>query len=323
MHIPDGFIDGPTSVAAGAVAVAASGSRSASPGARSTRIRRRWPGSSPPSCSPCRCSTSRWPAGPAATCSAVSWPRCWSGRAAGALCVSVVLVVQALLFADGGLTALGLNIVEHGLRRPCSAATASSCCCARSCRARPPSIVVAAGVAAGISVVLASAGLRRSSTPSAAPAAPRSRTVVAAMVGVHTLIGIGEGVITALTVGAVLAVPARPGLRRRARSGRRRRARLAAGRGEGPRRPLGRSSSPRLSWRWASPSSSAPRPAASPTGSRRWPSTRASSRPTKDHALADGPTGRLRGRGRRQRAAQHRRWPGSSGCRHVRGRRPG
>jgi cobalt/nickel transport system permease protein len=31
-------------------------------------------------------------------------------------------------------------------------------------------------------------------------------TVLAAMVGVHTLIGIGEGIITALTVAAVLAV---------------------------------------------------------------------------------------------------------------------
>ena len=31
-------------------------------------------------------------------------------------------------------------------------------------------------------------------------------TVTAAMVGVHTLIGIGEGIITALTVGVVLGV---------------------------------------------------------------------------------------------------------------------
>ena len=45
-----------------------------------------------------------------------------------------------------------------------------------------------------------------SSTPSAAPAAASVGTVAAAMVGVHVLIGIGEGVITALTVGAVLAV---------------------------------------------------------------------------------------------------------------------
>ena len=33
----------------------------------------------------------------------------------GALCVAVVLVVQALLFADGGLSALGLNIVNMAL----------------------------------------------------------------------------------------------------------------------------------------------------------------------------------------------------------------
>ena len=33
----------------------------------------------------------------------------------GALCVSTVLIVQCLLFADGGLTALGLNITNMAL----------------------------------------------------------------------------------------------------------------------------------------------------------------------------------------------------------------
>ena len=33
----------------------------------------------------------------------------------GVLCISVVLLVQALLFADGGITALGTNIVLMGL----------------------------------------------------------------------------------------------------------------------------------------------------------------------------------------------------------------
>ena len=37
------------------------------------------------------------------------------GPWAGALAVTVVLVVQALLFADGGLSALGLNIVNMAL----------------------------------------------------------------------------------------------------------------------------------------------------------------------------------------------------------------
>ena len=45
-----------------------------------------------------------------------------------------------------------------------------------------------------------------SSTRSAAPAARRSPPCAAAMVGVHVLIGIGEGIITALTVGVVLGV---------------------------------------------------------------------------------------------------------------------
>ena len=37
------------------------------------------------------------------------------GPWAGAVCVAVVLVVQALLFADGGLSALGLNILNMAL----------------------------------------------------------------------------------------------------------------------------------------------------------------------------------------------------------------
>ena len=37
------------------------------------------------------------------------------GPYAGALAVTVVLVVQALLFADGGLSALGLNVVNMAL----------------------------------------------------------------------------------------------------------------------------------------------------------------------------------------------------------------
>ncbi len=34
------------------------------------------------------------------------------GPYTGALCISIVLIVQALLFADGGLSALGANITN-------------------------------------------------------------------------------------------------------------------------------------------------------------------------------------------------------------------
>ena len=116
MHIPDGFLDGPTSLVAGA--------RSPSPASRSAcdGRRRRWTsgrsrssGSSRRSSSPPRCSTSRSPTARAATCSAACWRPCSSGPYAGALAVTVVLVVQALLFADGGLSALGLNVVNMAL----------------------------------------------------------------------------------------------------------------------------------------------------------------------------------------------------------------
>ncbi|MDZ4270102.1 MAG: energy-coupling factor ABC transporter permease, partial [Mycobacterium sp.] len=37
------------------------------------------------------------------------------GPYTGALCIGIVLVVQSLLFADGGVTALGMNIVNMGI----------------------------------------------------------------------------------------------------------------------------------------------------------------------------------------------------------------
>jgi cobalt/nickel transport system permease protein len=70
-------------------------------------------------------------------------------------------------------------------------------------------VATSAGVAAGVSVVLASMAFVVEYAVGGTGGASVG-TVFAAMVGVHTLIGIGEGIITALTVGAVLA--ARPDL---------------------------------------------------------------------------------------------------------------
>lgn len=126
----------------------------------------------------------------------------------GVLCVSVVVIVQALLFADGGLTALGLNVVNMalvtalggylvfvGLRRVLPATRTW--------------VAVASGVAAFAGVVLSSLAFSLEYAVGGAGGADPG-TVTLAMVGVHALIGIGEGVITALTVGAVLG--ARPDL---------------------------------------------------------------------------------------------------------------
>jgi cobalt/nickel transport system permease protein len=122
----------------------------------------------------------------------------------GTLAVSVVLFVQALVIADGGLTALGLNIVNMGL-----IGCLGGYVVYRGLRTFLPrsktGVVVAAGIAAGLSVVMAAIGFVVEYALGGSGGASAG-TVFGAMVGVHALIGIGEGVITALTVGVVLAV---------------------------------------------------------------------------------------------------------------------
>jgi cobalt/nickel transport system permease protein len=125
------------------------------------------------------------------------------GPWAGAICVAVVLLVQAL-FADGGLTALGLNITNMALVGAIGG-YGVFLLLRKALPATKAAVTVAAGVAAGISVVMASTAFVIEYAIGGAGGASVG-TVAAAMVGVHTLIGIGEGIITALTVGVVLGV---------------------------------------------------------------------------------------------------------------------
>jgi cobalt/nickel transport system permease protein len=125
------------------------------------------------------------------------------GPWAGCVCVAVVLVVQSL-FADGGLTALGLNITNMAIVGVFGG-WAVFVLLRRALPATRTSVMVSSGIAAGISVVLAASAFVLEYAVGGTGNAPVG-TVLAAMVGVHTLIGIGEGVITALTVGVVLGV---------------------------------------------------------------------------------------------------------------------
>jgi cobalt/nickel transport system permease protein len=116
--------------------------------------------------------------------------------------LSVVLTVQAFLFADGGLSALGLNIVNLGFLGAV-AGYAIYRVVLRLVPRTPRGVVVASGVAAAAAVVLAALGFvvqfAIGGTADVAIGA-----VLTAMVGTHLLIGIGEGFITALVVGAVM-----------------------------------------------------------------------------------------------------------------------
>jgi cobalamin biosynthesis protein CbiM len=126
----------------------------------------------------------------------------------GALCVSVVLVMQALLFADGGVSAIGLNVVNMALVGA-FAGYGLFVLARRVLPATRAGVAAASGVAALLSVVLASLAFALEYAVGGTGGASVGR-VTTAMVGVHVLIGIGEALITAMTVSAVIA--ARPDL---------------------------------------------------------------------------------------------------------------
>jgi cobalt/nickel transport system permease protein len=120
------------------------------------------------------------------------------------LCMSVVLLVQALLFADGGLTALGTNITLMGLV-PVVVGWLVFTAVVRVTRNSRGGVVAGSFLGAMLSVpaaALAFVGLYEFGGTADIPFA----TLMTAMLGWHVLIGIGEAVITALTVSSVLAV---------------------------------------------------------------------------------------------------------------------
>lgn len=130
------------------------------------------------------------------------------GPRTGALVVTVVVVVQAILFADGGITALGYNVVNMAIV-PAFGGWALFRLFRRVLPANTGGVIGATGLAAGGSVVLSAAAFSLEWLFGASAPVPFD-TVFGAMVGVHALIGIGEGLISALAVAAVLA--ARPDL---------------------------------------------------------------------------------------------------------------
>lgn len=110
---------------------------------------------------------------------------------AGMLCIATVFIIQAVLFADGGITALGANILNAAVINVWVGWILTQTL-QRLFGGSKGRLPLAAGIAAGVSVVVASIAcaieLLLSGTASIA--------VLPAMAGVHVLIGVGEGLIT-------------------------------------------------------------------------------------------------------------------------------
>jgi cobalt/nickel transport system permease protein len=121
----------------------------------------------------------------------------------GVVCLSVVLFVQALFFADGGLTALGTNVTLIGVVTVLVGYLVTRGLLAVLPR-RPASVVPAAAVGAFASVPAAALVFTGLYAVGGTVPLPLG-TLATAMLGWHTLIGIGEGVITAAVLSAVVA----------------------------------------------------------------------------------------------------------------------
>lgn len=229
MHVPDGFLGVPASVATGVVAAAALGLA-----LRGSRRELGEVGAVRAGLTACFIFAAQMVNFPVAAGTsghllggalAVTLVGPWTA----VLVMSCVLVVQALVFADGGVTALGTNIVlmavvgvgvatlvSYGLmavvgRRGREAGSV------RSGRRQGPGLRQGQQRGAGRGVVAASMAGAFVSVPAAAAAfcvlyaiggavpMPLGALTVA-MVGTHLLIGVGEALITGAVVGAVLAV---------------------------------------------------------------------------------------------------------------------
>ncbi|KUH99375.1 energy-coupling factor ABC transporter permease [Mycobacterium sp. IS-3022] len=127
------------------------------------------------------------------------------GPYTGALCIAIVLVVQALLFADGGVTALGTNITNMaviGVAAGYSTAVLLYAVARKRGDVPVGGLGVIAFIAALIGTICAAMGFVLEYAIGGA-ATTSMGAVSGYMFGTHALIGVGEGLITAVTVMAV------------------------------------------------------------------------------------------------------------------------
>jgi len=120
------------------------------------------------------------------------------GPSAAVLALTAVLIIQCFVFADGGVWALGANVLNMGVvdavagyyvYRAVAALTSSR-------RGRLAAVAAGAWVGTVLAAVVCSGMLVMSG-------AARAAVILPAMLGVHALIGIGEATITVIVVSAV------------------------------------------------------------------------------------------------------------------------
>ncbi len=204
LHIPDGFIDGPTSLAAGLLAIG--GVALCLKRTSQTLDDREIPVVGLVAAFVFAAQMLNFPVanGTSGHLLGGVLAAVLVGPFAGALAVTVVVVVQAFLFADGGLSALGLNVLNMALVGT-FVGYGVFVVLRRVLRTTTRSVTTSAGLAAFAVPIVASLVFVVEYAFGGNDAVSVG-AVAASMVGVHSLIGIGEGIITSLAVGAVMAM---------------------------------------------------------------------------------------------------------------------
>jgi cobalt/nickel transport system permease protein len=208
VHVPDGFLDAPTSLATGVVAAA--GIAVALRGARRELDDRTAPMAGLVATFVFAAQMINFPvgAGTSGHLMGGALAAVLVGPWTAVLCLAVVLVVQALLMADGGITALGTNITLIGIVTVVVGWLVFALL-RRVLPSRLGIVAPAAAVGALLSVPVAALGF--TGLFALGGNAPVDLGAVAtAMLGWHSVIGIGEAVVTGLVVASVVA--ARPDL---------------------------------------------------------------------------------------------------------------
>ena len=126
------------------------------------------------------------------------------GPRLGLICLSVVVIIQSLLFADGGLSALGVNVLNMAI-----VTSATSWFIVKywiKFIGKNKTSIVTVSVLAGIlSVVFSSIAFTIQYAIGGTISIPVG-TVLIAMVSTHLIIGLGEGIITALIITLLMRV---------------------------------------------------------------------------------------------------------------------
>lgn len=202
MHVPDGFLDAPTSLATGVVALG--GVALALRRAKTELDDRAAPMAGLVAAFVFAGQMVNFPVGAGTSGHLLggALAAVLVGPWTAVLCVTVVLVVQALLMGDGGISAIGTNVTLMALVGV-GVGWAGFWIARRVLPARTTMIAPAAAFGALASVPTAAAVFTLLYAVGGAAPVPLA-ALLTAMLGWHLLIGLGEATITGLVVASVM-----------------------------------------------------------------------------------------------------------------------